>query len=156
MGEENKVYTCRLAKAKCDKGTMSNYLNVKTDHGIVWEKTCDPGKTNDDKQPFMNACDYKEGDNVVHFGRCNSDTNPGNKVDLEEILFGPVVTLAKDLIGCGGCKCKPILIDVWENVDKTHLVGGVPALTQESTLYCRNGGTITIMTQEEVEAEAKK
>ncbi|MCI7791969.1 MAG: DUF4280 domain-containing protein [Lachnospiraceae bacterium] len=159
MGEENKVYVCRLAKAKCDKGTMSNYLNVKIDHGIVWEKSCDPGKTNDDKQPFMNACDYKEGDNVVHFGRCNSDTNPGNKVDLEEIVIGAAaapLVMAKELLGCGGCKCKPILTDVWENVDKTHLIGGVPALTQESTLYCRNGGTITIMTQEEIEAEAKK
>lgn len=158
MGEENKIYTCRLAKARCDKGTMSNYLNVKTDHGIVWEKNCDAGKTCDDKQPFMNACDYKEGDNVVHFGRCNSDTNPGNMFDMEEAIIGaiPGVNLVKNLIGCGGCKCKPILIEVWENVDKTHLVGGVPALTQDSTLYCRNGGTITIMTQEEIEAEANK
>lgn len=156
--EEKKVYACRLEKARCDKGTMSNYLNVKTDHGIVWEIAREAGNTNDDKRPIMNACDYKEGENIVHFGRCNSVMNPGNMFDLEERVIGSVAAPAvavKELMGCGGCKCKPILINVWENVDKTHLVGGVPVITRNSTLYCRNGGTITIMTEEEEKEESK-
>lgn len=150
MGEK-KIYGHRLIKAKCSMGTMENWINVKTDHGIVWETGGDPKEYCADKQPLINAGDFKEGDNIPHFGRCNSDENPGNIFDAEELLMSVLVpgsTILKSLMGCGGCKCKPILINTWENADNAHLVGGVPALTKDSHLYCRNGGVIKLIAQE--------
>lgn len=148
---EKKIYGYRLIKAKCSMGTMENWVNIKDDHGIVWETGADPQNFCADKQPLINAADFKEGDNIPHFGRCNSEENPGNKFDLEEAFVGALIpgsTIIKELIGCGGCKCKPIIIDPWEGGDKRHLVGGVPALTKESRLYCRNGGYIFLVVEE--------
>lgn len=143
----DNVYIHRLYKAKCDCGTMSNYLNVVKDHGTVWMAACEPGATHDDKWAFMNACDFVPKENVIHFGRCNSKANMGNHMDKEEFIMNillPGSAILKELMGCGGCKCQPIVSDAWGNVDDTVLVNGVPILTEKSRLYCRNGGTITI------------
>lgn len=147
-----KKYVCRLRKAKCDCGTMENYLNVEKDHGIVWEKECDPGEAWENKQPFMNANDMEPKKNIIHFGRCNSDSNPGNEFDLEEAVMGvllPGSTIIKNLIGCGGCKCKPVIVQAWQLGADSHLVEGAPCLTDESTVFCRNGGFIEIVEVEE-------
>ena len=144
---EEKIYVHRLYKAVCDQGTMSNYLNVVEDHGVVWMANCDPGDTYDNVQPLMNACDYVPKENVIHFGRCNSKTNMGNILDKEELLVSmlmPGSMVLKKLMGCSGCKCKPIVTECWEVEDKKVLVNGVPILTEKSRLYCRNGGVITI------------
>lgn len=144
---DKKVYVSRLYKAKCNMGTMENYLNLKQDHGIAWITQNEPGKTYDNIQPLLTACDYKAEENVIHFGRCESNDNPGNVFDFEEFVVGtlmPGSLLLKELMGCGGCKCKPLITDVWSAVDDTHLVNGVPILTEDSKLYCRNGGVIEI------------
>ena len=158
MADKDNVYVHRLYKVKCDQGTMSNYLNVKTDHGVVW--MAPPNQENnqyhEDKLALMNACDYEPKENVVHLGRCNSPTNMGNLVDKEELIMGcllyaamgPVAAVGilglKHLLGCGGCKCEPIISDAWDGVDESMLIDGVPSITEGSCLFCRNGGTITI------------
>lgn len=150
------VYVHRLYRAKCDCGTMSNYLNVKTDHGSVWMAQCEDGGTYDSKQPFMNACDFVPKENVIHFGRCNSDSNMGNIIDKEEIIMNALIpgsAVLKHLMGCDGCKCKPIISDAWSEVDDSFLINGVPIITEDSRLYCRNGGVITI---EPVEGEGQE
>lgn len=147
-----KSYVTRLRKAKCTMGTMENYLNVKKDHGIIWEKGCDPGDACNDKQPFMNANDIVPDENIVHFGRCNSNQNPGNKFDLEEIVMGsliPASLVLKKLTGCSGCKCRPMTFECWENADEKHMVEGAPSLTDDSVLMCRYGGCITICEEEQ-------
>ncbi len=144
---EDKVYLSRLYKAKCSRGTMENYLNVVKDHGIVWITKDEPQGTYDNLRPFLNACDFHAQKNVIHFGRCNSSDNPGNIVDAEEALMDALIPgsrLIKSLLGCSGCKCKPIITDSWGEVDDSHLVSGVSALTEDSKLYCRNGGVIEI------------
>ncbi len=126
---------------------MENYLNVVEDHGIVWITEEEPQSTYDNLHPFLNACDYKAQKNVIHFGRCNSSENPGNIVDMEEMLMEALIPgslLLKKIMGCSGCKCKPIITDSWGDVDSSHMVSGVPVLTEHSKLYCRNGGVIEI------------
>ena len=143
-----KPYVRRLYRAECDCGTMSNYLNVKTDHGSAWLAQCDNNETQDSKQPFMNACDNVPKENVIHFGRCNSKTNMGNVIDKEEIIMNCLIPgsfLLKKLMGCDGCKCKPIVSECWSEVYDGLLINGVPILTEDSRLYCRNGGVITIV-----------
>ncbi len=148
MSDSNYVY--RLYKAKCDCGTMSNYLNVVEDHGFAWKAVCEDTEYVESVRPYMNATDFVPKENITHFGRCNSETNKGNIYDKEEIimcLLGPITALAvliKNQTGCAGCKCKPIVSDAWGDVDDQILVNGVPIITEKSKLYCRNGGVITI------------
>ena len=56
-----KKYVIRTMKAKCDQGTMENYLNVDTGHGVLYEG-----------QPVLNANDHIENVNLTPFGDCKS------------------------------------------------------------------------------------
>ena len=148
MSDSNYVF--RFYRAKCDCGSMSNYLNVLNDHGFVW-KMLEAEKDDTDyvesARPYMNATDFVVKESVTHFGRCSSEVNKGNIFDKVEFIMGlllPGSTLLKKAMGCDGCKCKPIISDAWGEVDKEILVNGVPIITEKSKLYCRNGGVITI------------
>lgn len=138
-------YVTRLISVKCSMGTMANPLNVKTDHGLIWDQESD-------KFPVMNANDHISGENVIHFGRCKSDKNPGNKLDLENIVMGilcPASVLIRKLTGCDGCKCEPKTLVPWTNTSTKHMVEGAPALTVDSNLACYYGGIISISNEAE-------
>lgn len=143
-------YITRLVSLKCSMGTMTNPLNVKMDHGVIWEQESD-------KFPIMNANDHISGENVIHFGRCQSDKNPHNFFDIENALmfvFCPASVLIRKLSGCNGCKCEPKIVSPWVNTSMRHMVEGAPALTSESKLACYYGGIITITYEtEEVKSE---
>lgn len=146
MGEK---YITRLALAKCSCGSMDNYLNVPKDHGILFQ---------DNDHPIMNANDHEggEGKNVVHFGRCSSSQNPGNKIGKEDFSFWGLLTgsaitkLIKGVVGCN-CKCEPMTFTPWESTKEDHLIQGAEALTEHSHLACFYGGDITILSEEEAE-----
>lgn len=140
-------YVTRLALGQCSMGTMTNYLNLPEDHGVI---------KNDMDHPLMNANDHEPGKHVIHFGRCNSQANPGNSFNLGSALLGsllPGSTLIKNLIGCGGCKCTPMTFMPWVEKQKEHLLEGAPALTVDSKLMCFYGGEITILPPEDAEKE---
>ena len=140
-------YVTRLQLAKCSMGTMTNYLNLPEDHGVV---------KNDLDHPLMNCNDHDPGQHVIHFGRCNSKMNPGNQFNLGDALLGallPGSRLIKKLLGCSGCKCKPMTFQPWIETKKDHMIEGAPALTDKSTLVCYYGGIISILPPEEAEKE---
>lgn len=148
-GTRNTNYVTRLVMAECSMGTMSNYLNLPEDHGILFK---------DQDHPIMNANDHEGGEekNVVHFGRCNSKANPGNQFSLGNAIMGALIpgsTLIKKALGCSGCKCVPMTLQPWIENKKDHMVEGAPCLTDKSTLVCYYGGIISIVPPEEQEED---
>lgn len=144
MAEEEKTqYVTRLMKAKCSFGSMSQYLNLPLDHG-VWFQSPDT--------PIMNANDHEPDKHILHFGRCTSSKNPSNTVNLEDMLLNALFPfggflgskMLKKLLGCEGCKCKPMTITPWKDVDEDYYIDGAPAVTMDSYLQCYYGGEITI------------
>lgn len=153
MGGTGKTqYVTRLMKAKCSFGSMSQYLNLPLDHG-VWFQSPDT--------PIMNANDHEPDKHILHFGRCTSSKNPGNTINLEEMIIGALFPfggclgskLLKKLLNCEGCKCKPMTITPWKETDEDYYIDGAPAVTVESTLQCYYGGSITIDTESEAEGD---
>lgn len=108
----------------------------------------------------MNANDHISGENVIHFGRCQSDKNPGNTFNLESLVKNalfPASLLIKKLMGCEGCKCEPKTLVPWVNTSKKHMVEGAPGIISESKLTCYYGGTISIYySTEEASGEASE
>ena len=145
-------YVTRLMKAKCSFGSMSQYLNLPLDHG-VWFQSSDT--------PIMNANDHEPDKHILHFGRCTSSMNPSNSINLEDMIlsalfpFGGFMgsTMLKKMLGCEGCKCKPMTITPWKDVDEDYYIDGAPAITVDSTLQCYYGGSITIDTESDAEGE---
>lgn len=160
MAAEKPLYVTRLTKAKCSFGSMSQYLNLPLDHG-VWFHTTDT--------PIMNANDHEPDKHILQFGRCTSSKNPSNVINLEELvigaLFAPIGGMVlgvlgskclKKLLGCEGCKCKPLTITPWKDVDDDYYIDGAPAITQNSYLNCYYGGKIEIdLSVEETEEDEK-
>ena len=146
--EEKPLYVTRLTKAKCSFGSMSQYLNLPLDHGVWFH---------DKETPIMNANDHEPDKHILHFGRCTSSKNPSNMINLEEVLIGALFApmggmllgvlgskMLKKLLGCEGCKCKPLTITPWREADEDYYIDGAPAITHKSKLVCYYGGEITI------------
>lgn len=150
LGTGKTQYVTRLMKAKCSFGSMSQYLNLPLDHG-VWFQSSDT--------PIMNANDHEPDKHILHFGRCTSSMNPGNTINLEDMILSALFPLGgflgssmlKKMLGCEGCKCKPMTITPWKDVDEDYYIDGAPAITVDSTLQCYYGGSITIDTESDVE-----
>lgn len=123
----NVKYITRLCEGQCTMGTMKNYLNLPTDHGIIF---------NDEDHPLMNANDHMPNQHVIHFGRCSSPLNPGN--------WKPIPI---------NCKCMPMTFMPWVEMKKDHIIEGAPALTDKSKLMCFYGGIITIVPPDEQAAD---
>jgi len=139
---DDQKYVTRLMRAYCTKGTMSNYLNVDIDHGIV---------VGADSQPLMNANDHVAGRHVIHFGCCESDQNPERmfrKALIGGLLGGLVANFLED-IGILTCKCKPNTPNPWEFVNEDSIVEGAPALMFGSVLTCRYGGCIKLLPEDQ-------
>ena len=137
MVSGKEQYVCRLMKAKCSCGSkdFSQFLNLKKDHGVLF---------NDNDHPLMNANDHVSGENIYTFGRCKSLCNPHGM--LGSALLGPVGIIGKSLIGC---KCEPLTPFPWVQVDENYYIDGAPALTINSVLHCAYGGEITITLETE-------
>ncbi len=139
---DDQKYVTRLMRAYCTKGTMSNYLNVDIDHGIV---------VGADLQPLMNANDHVSGRHVIHFGCCESDQNPERmfrKALVGGFLGGLIADVLED-IGVMTCKCKPNTPNPWEFVNEDSIVEGAPALMIGSVLTCRYGGCIKLLPEDQ-------
>ena len=150
---EEKQYIPRLAHIKCSYGTKVNYLNVPSDHGIRLASG----------EPLLNANDHEPGagKNIVHFGRCQSMTNPGNIALM--VVTGGFSETTKNVAGliemipgvddnlfdglmC--CKCNPKTFTPWEDTSEDHIIDGAPALKGSSQLSCFYGGVIEITDEE--------
>ena len=146
MGNDEPKYITRLMKMQCDKGTVKNYINVGTDHGVLAGGYCDA-------QPVMNANDHTSK-NVIHLGKCKSEQNPERA--FREILVkallgpagafltGPMLDKLEEL-GILTYKCRPNIPQPWINVNEDCLLEGAPALTMNSRLACRYGGVISFV-----------
>lgn len=146
MGNDDPKYITRLMKMECDKGTVKNYINVGTDHGVLAGGPCDA-------QPVMNANDHTSK-NIIHLGKCKSELNPERK--FREImvkalmgpagafLTGPMLDKLEEL-GILTYQCRPNTPNPWIMTNEDCLLEGAPALTMNSQLACRYGGVITFV-----------
>lgn len=149
-GKERYVYRLMKATCSCGNKDFKQNLNVKKDHGVLFR---------DMEYPIMNANDHVSGDNIVTFGRCKSLRNPGGASSGAAIAATSIIPIVGPLIyRCAiGCKCEPMTLVPWINVNDEYYIDGAPALTLESTLPCYYGGTITIVLERnEDEEEAKE
>lgn len=146
MASGKEQYVCRLMKAKCSCGDQkfSQYLNLKTDHGVLF---------NDSDHPLMNANDHVSGENIYTFGRCKSLSNPHSAMggNIVGSILGPLGGMAAR--GLFGCKCEPLTPFPWVQVDEDYYIDGAPALTINSVLHCAYGGEITITLEAEGDTE---
>lgn len=147
---DNK-YVHRLMRARCSCGSMDNYLNIETDHGVL---------AGEDQEPLMNANDHIAGVNVIHFGNCNSDENPERVFRKNLVggllgggLLGGLVSDALEDIGIMSFKCTPKTDEVWEQTNDRNILDGAPALLMGSCLTCRYGGSITLVPEDEYPQE---
>lgn len=146
----NENYLYRLYEVECSYGTQKNYLNVRTDHGIIYCGTDE--EHNQVLCPCLNANDHIVGKNITHFGRCKS---PYNKVfgrGRKRIgQIGDIVDGFGKLTGLNeGYLCEPETAIAWKKVSDKNLIEGVPAITDMSELTCYYGGVIKVA---EVEAD---
>lgn len=159
MGEE-KIYVVRSMKAKCSEGTMENYLNVVHGHGVLYQG-----------EPLLNANDHYKGDNLTHFGDCNSKKifedakkQADEKYKAEEgdgfftrLGKGIAKGITKAAITVKSLmfnKCELETPNPWIFTNEEYIVDGAPALTMESQCACLYGGIISIVEQlEEVPVE---
>lgn len=137
-------YSRRMIVVKCSYGTQENYLNVKTDHGIICRKI---GQGADSELcPFMNANDHIAGENIIHFGRCISPYNKIFALESKRIgQIGDVVDGIGIALGLNeGYMCEPQTDIAWKKVSDKTFIEGVPAITDASELTCYYGGIIRV------------
>lgn len=155
--EKKEEYVKRLSAAVCTYGSMEyQYLNLPKDHGVYYQDT---------DHPLMNANDHHGKKHVMHFGKCSSDSNPKNV--MSDLLSKTVpvlglLNMAKDAMGCSGCKCAPRTLRSWDVENKDNRLDGAPGISNTSELICMYGGVITMTdipqdeTQEEENEENKE
>lgn len=146
MVSGKEQYVCRLMKVKCSCGSkdFSQYLNVKEDHGVIF---------NDNDHPLMNANDHVAEENIYTFGRCKSLSNPHSAMGGAVVgsILGPIGNIAsRKLVGC---KCQPLTPFPWVQADENYYIDGAPALTINSVLHCAYGGEITVVLETEDNTE---
>lgn len=144
-GDNEPRYITRLMKMECSMGTVKNYINVGTDHGVLAGGNCDA-------QPVMNANDHTSK-NVIHFGNCNSEKNPERsfRKGLVALLTGAggyILMKQLEKMGVITYKCKPNTPRPWINANEDCIIEGAPALTMQSQLACRYGGEIKFVLED--------
>lgn len=137
--EQKKQFVRRLMVAACECGSLEyQYLNLPEDHGVYFQ---------DVDHPLMNANDHKGDKHIMQFGRCNAEANPKNIMSKMLSKINPAFALmqmAKEAMGCDGCKCSPKVINSWKDGDAANRLDGAPCITNKSKLYCFYGGLIKI------------
>ena len=141
-------YVVRLMKGQCSCGSMANYLNIPEDHGVVFGA---------EEQPLLNANDHVSGENVIHFGTCSSNANPGNmarNVGMALIPGGFLIKKISEKLGCTGCKCSPKTPLPWLETNEEYALEGAPILTTKSQLACLYGGVISIVDEAQTSSDS--
>lgn len=163
MSEAGRDYVVHGMRVRCSEGTMDNYINTDTGHGVVYQGC-----------PLLNANDHTAQVNLTHFGDCNSRKiyeDARKQVDekfaseagegfFTKAAKWAVKTVAKVNISVKEHfffhKCELDTPLPWIYVNEEHMIDGAPALTIDSQCACRFGGIITIVPPEteteEVEA----
>lgn len=154
---QEKQFVRRLMCAVCSEGNIEyQYLNLPKDHGVYFQNV---------DLPLMNANDHDSGKHILQFGRCTSTKNPENLLDtLMSSTSNPLIKWVDEAVdkvqgalGCDGCKCKPMILNSWQDGDEANRLDGAPAITSESKVYCMYGGIITIKeVQESADSEEQE
>ncbi len=155
IGRDNELnengYVHRLMRIRCSHGSIDNYINIPTDHGVL---------AGEDQQPLLNANDHIAGENVIHFGNCDSDENPERVFRKGLVggllgggLLGGLVSDLLEKTGIMSFKCTPKTDEVWEETNDRNILDGAPALLMKSCLTCRYGGNITLVPLDEYPEE---
>ena len=143
---DDQKYVTRLMRVQRAKGTMSNYLNVGVDHGVVVEA---------DSQPLMNANDHVAGRHAIHFGCRESDHNPERMFRKALVgalmggLFGGIVANVLEAAGMLTRKCKPNTPNPRKFTNEKNIIEGAPALVFGRVLTCRYGGCIKLLPEDQ-------
>lgn len=162
-GEDDAInengYVHRLMRIRCTHGSIDNYINLPTDHGVL---------AGEDQEPLLNANDHLAGKHIIHFGKCDSDENPermfrkglvggllGGLVGgpLAGALVGGLMSDALEKLGIMSFDCKPKTDEVWEETNDRNILEGAPAVLMKSCLTCRYGGIITLVPLDEYPQE---
>ncbi len=84
--------------------------------------------------PMANIMDNKPFVNILPFVLCNSSTNPA-VIAARAAAFGATVP----------GPCVPAIVAPWSGGNSKVLVGGKPAVTNESKCRCTWNGSITVV-----------
>lgn len=122
------MYVVRGAKLACSNGTMTSRIMIPKCHGVYIG-----GK------PQLTINDYKEGENISHFGYCTA-TIPNDPRTKGYDEKGQPVRL-----------CSSKIIGPWEDGQDNKLIEGSEALTDNCKTHCFFGGEITILHHEQKE-----
>lgn len=149
---EGKKYIVHGVKAECNEGTMQNYINTDTGHGVLYQG-----------QPLLNANDHMPKVNLTHFGDCNSkkiyekakeQVDEKYKAEEGDGFFSKAgkfiaKTASKTVLDVketfGIHKCELDTPIPWMFCNSEHMIDGAPALTEDSQCPCRYGGIIRIV-----------
>jgi hypothetical protein len=115
------LQVCDGAMLECTFGMMPSELVVLPDNRV------------NTAVPDANIMDSIPLTNVMSFGMCMSPANP--EVAAATAAAMGVLT---------PMPCIPATVDPWDPGADTVMIGGMPALDNESTLMCMWGGVITI------------
>lgn len=85
------------------------------------------------KQPAATILDSKPMVNIMPFGMCNSATNPA-------VIAARAAALGAQVPG----PCVPLVVAPWTPGSAKMMIGGVPALTSNSTCNCTWAGVISV------------
>lgn len=83
--------------------------------------------------PAANIMDNKPFVNVLPFGMCSNPANP---------MVAAATAAALGVLT--PMPCVPVTTAPWAPGNPTRLIGGQPALTQDSKLLCAYGGVISV------------
>lgn len=142
----SKGYVTRLFTVQCEYTNdkkFVNYLNVETDHGVVWYQVDENGEVVGE-QPFLNANDHIPDENVLCLGRCTSPMNKviGGKRNFNIGSIAEAVGQAFNV--CDGYRCMPQTVQPWTTVIEDVLLDGAPMMMPNCELTCYYGGAIKI------------
>ena len=110
------------AMMKCSFGLAPSVLNVLPEARVMVEG-----------RPAASIMDSKPMVNIPTFGMCNAPTNP-------EVIAATAAALGTPT----PAPCVPATVAPWVPSAPNVLVGGLPALTNESVCMCTWLGAITI------------
>jgi hypothetical protein len=129
-------YIVRGAEMKCTKGTHKRKINLPLGHGAYVNG-----------YPLMNKKDKVQNKNIKYFGICKHGCHEGEDIYL-------IGENGKQLPP--GKKCCVKILGDWMKTKDDILIEGEPALTVDSKIICKYGGTISFVTDGQNDEKGKK